>query len=388
MKKILAIAFGLFTLGSVAQQLPEFSQYINNDFLLNPAIAGTKAYAPATISYRVQWLNFTSAPTTQIGSIHGSFGKNVGVGLSVINAVAGPTSTTSAQFAYAYNFKLGKKTRLSFGLAPMLIQQSLQKNKLTLDEANDNTFNKINGTTLIADVNAGLHLYSDRYFISFSMPQIMENKVRLGDALFTEKLKRHYVLYAGNDFPVKEKYVFTPSILVKAMEYGAPVQYDVNFKATFNQVFFTGLSYRGSTSQSMTETAVAFVGIMKFNFVFGYSYDYAFSSLHSYSAGSHEVFLTYRIGQKKPAPVASSAKIESIPAETPTSKAEQAPTETPAPKVESTPSETSPAKAEQTPAETTTPKVEATPAETPTPKVEASPSETPTPSAEPPKKGK
>lgn len=387
MKKIFIAAFGLFTLGSVAQQLPEFSQYINNDFLLNPAIAGTKAYAPATISYRVQWLNFTSAPTTQVGSIHGSFGKNVGVGLSVINAVAGPTSMTSAQFAYAYNFKLSKKTRLSFGLAPMLIQQSLQKNKLTLDEANDNTFNKINGTTLIADVNAGVHLYSDRYFISFSMPQIMENKVRLGDALFTEKLRRHYVLYAGNDFNVKEKYVITPSILVKAMDYGAPVQYDVNFKATFNQVFFTGLSYRGSTSQSMTETAVAFVGIMKFNFVFGYSYDYAFSSLHSYSAGSHEVFLTYRIGQKKPAPITSTAKIESIPAETPTPKVESTPANTPTPKAEQTSTETSSPKVESTPSEAPAQKVESTPTETPTPKVESA-SDTTTPQAEQPKKGK
>jgi type IX secretion system PorP/SprF family membrane protein len=311
MKNILAFILGLFAFSMVAQQLPEFSQYLNNDFLLNPAIAGTKNYAPATISTRVQWLNFSSAPTTQIGSIHGAFNKNIGAGLSVINAVAGPTSMTSVQLAYSYRLKLSEKMKLSFGVAPMMIQQSLQKDKLTLDQSNDNTFNRISGKTMIADLNAGAYLYGDKYFVSFSVPQVMENKVRLGDALFTEKLKRHYLLYGGYDFKVKEKYVLTPSVLVKAMEGGAPVQVDLNIKATFNQLFWVGLSYRGSSSQSFNETAVAFIGIMKFNFLFGYSYDYSFSSLHSYSAGSHEVFLTYRIGQKKEAaapPVETTAK--------------------------------------------------------------------------------
>lgn len=307
---IIVFVFGFFTCTGIAQQLPEFSQYINNDFLLNPAIAGTKNYAPATISSRVQWLNFTSAPTTNIGSIHGSIAKNTGLGFTVINAVAGPTSTTSMQFAYSYNIKLTQKMRLAFGLAPMLIQQSLQKDKLTLDESNDNTFNRISGKTMIADLNTGVYLYADKYFVSFSVPQVLENKVRLGDALFTERLMRHYVVYSGYDFAVKEKYVLTPSVLVKAMESGAPVQYDLNLKATYNQFIFAGLSYRGSTSKSMAETAVAFLGVMRFNFVFGYSYDYSFSSLHSYSAGSHEVFLTYRIGYKKPAqaPAETTAK--------------------------------------------------------------------------------
>lgn len=310
MKNIIAIAFGFICLGAVAQQLPEMSQYLNNDYLLNPAIAGTKDYAPATIGYRVQWLNFTDQPTTQIGSIHGSLNKNVGIGLAIANTVAGPTSMTSAQFAYSYKIKLNEKLKLSFGLAPMLIQQSLQKDKLTLDQQNDNTFARISGKTMIADLNTGAYLYSDKFFVSLSAPQIMENKVRLGDALFTEKLKRHYLLYGGYNFKVKEKYVITPSTLIKAMQSGAPLQVDLNVKATYNEFLFGGLSYRGSTSQSFNESAIIFLGVMRFNFVFGYSYDYSFSSLHSYSAGSHEVFLTYRIGAKKPAPPAETTAKE------------------------------------------------------------------------------
>jgi len=307
MKNILFITFSLCMLGATAQQLPELSQYLNNDFLLNPAIAGTKDYAPVTISARMQWVGFNNAPSTQIASIHGAITNNVGLGLSVTNATAGPTSSTTAQLAYSYRIKLNEKTKLSFGLAPMIIQQSLQKDKMTLDEQNDNTFNRISGKTMIADVDAGVYLYGSKYFVSFSLPQLLENKVRLGDALFTERLKRTYVLYGGYNFDVKEKFMLTPSVLIKAIEGGAPIQFDVNFKATYNKLIWLAVSYRSSTSQSITEAAVASLGVMKYNFVFGYSYDYSLSSISKYSSGSHEVFLTYKINCKKKEASANSA---------------------------------------------------------------------------------
>ena len=299
MKNILFLTLSLFTFEAVAQQLPELSQYLNNDFLLNPAVAGTKEYAPVTISARMQWVGFNNAPSTQIASIHGALTNNVGLGLSVTNTVAGPTSNTTVQLAYSYRIKLNSKTKLSFGVAPMLIQQSLQKDKMTLDEQNDNTFNRISGKTMIADVDAGVYLYGSKYFVSLSVPQLLENKVRLGDALFTEKLKRTYVLYGGYNFDVKHNFVLTPSVLIKAMQGGAPIQFDLNFKATYNKLVWLGLSYRSSTSQSFSEVAVASLGVMKYNFVFGYSYDYSLSSISKYSSGSHELFLTYRINCKK-----------------------------------------------------------------------------------------
>ena len=299
MKRILFLTLSVLSLGAIAQQLPEFSQYIYNDYLLNPAIAGTKDYAPVTVSARMQWVGFNNAPTMQIGSIHGGVTKNVGLGFTVSNVIAGPTSSTSAQFAYAYRIKLSEKTKLSFGVAPMIIQQSLQKDKMTLDEQNDITFNRISGKTMIADVNAGVYLYGKKYFVSLSVPQLMENKVRMGDALFTEKLKRTYVLYGGYDFDVEEKFVLTPSALIKAIEGGAPIQFDVNFKATYNKFIWLGLSYRSSASKNFNEVAVASLGLMKYNFVFGYAFDYSLANISTYSSGSHEVFLTYRISCKK-----------------------------------------------------------------------------------------
>lgn len=295
MKKIFVFAFLIFAGAVVAQQVPLFSQYLNNDFLLNPAVAGTKSYAPASISARMQWAGFSGAPASQTASIHGALNSRVGLGLALINHGAGATKMNSAQFAYSYRVRLTGKIRMAFGLAPMLIQHAVSKEKLTLEDANDNTFNRMSGRTMVADLNAGVHVYAAKWTASVSAPQLFESRYRLGDDLFRERLQRHYLVFGSYDFACGEKFVITPSSLIKVIESGAPLQFDVNVKATYNQLLWAGLSYRAASSQSFNEAAVIFVGVQKFNFAFGYAFDYSFSALRSYSSGSHEVFLTYRI---------------------------------------------------------------------------------------------
>ncbi|MGQ0827180.1 MAG: PorP/SprF family type IX secretion system membrane protein [Bacteroidota bacterium] len=299
MKKILIAFLVVIHTLATAQQLPEFSMYLQNEYLLNPAIAGTKDYAPAIVSHRSQWLNFRDAPTTQIGSIHGPLNQRVGLGLSLLNHETGPTVTMSAQLSYAYRLKLTDKIKLSFGIAPTVIQHYLNKNKIKLEEQNDNTFNRISGKTLVADVNAGVYVYSDNYYVGVAVPQLMENKLRMGDALFKEHLKRHYLLHAGYDHSLNEKYVLSPSLLFKLIENGSPAQIDINVKATYNKLIWAGLSYRFSTAGYFNEAAIAFLGVSKANFSFGYSYDYSFASVGVHSNGSHELFISYRIPLKK-----------------------------------------------------------------------------------------
>lgn len=292
---ILAVLSG--TLAN-AQQLPEFSMYLQNDFLLNPAIAGTKDYIPVSVSHRSQWVNFNNSPNTQIASVHGAVNEKAGLGLSLIKHETGPTGMMSAQLSYSYRIRLNDKLKLSFGLAPMIIQQSLNKSKITLEEQNDNTFNRISGKTLIADLNAGVYMYSEKYFVGISVPQLAGNKIRMGDDLFKEQLKRHYLLHAGYDHVINEKYTLTPSLLLKVIESGAPPQMDINIKATYNRSVWALLSYRFSASSYFNEAAIASVGIFKANFSFGYSFDYSFHSIGMQSSGSHELFIGYRIPVK------------------------------------------------------------------------------------------
>ena len=60
-KIILVFVLFLFTQESKSQQLPIFSQYMFNDYVINPGVAGTLDYIPLRMTYRNQWTGFTGA---------------------------------------------------------------------------------------------------------------------------------------------------------------------------------------------------------------------------------------------------------------------------------------------------------------------------------------
>lgn len=309
MKRNVTFFLLLISIAMAAQQIPGYTQYQFNNFILNPAIAGTTEYIPLSISNRMQWNGFKDAPSVQTGSLHGAISPKIGLGIALMNAKTGPNSFASAQLAYAYHLKLAEKVTLSFGLAPMLIQYSLAKSSLTLDQPSDNTFARAGSKNMIVDLNAGIYLHCDSaYYISFSAPQIFENKLRISDDFSTDRLKRHLLLNAGCIMAVNDRYALEPSVLVKAAE-ALPLQADLNLKAWYRHMAWLGISYRSSTSTWSSNEALAFmIGVRKPTFDFGYSYDYNFTSLRFYSLGSHEIFFSYKILRKKKAEVKNPAQ--------------------------------------------------------------------------------
>lgn len=300
MKNKLLLFYILIVTISNAQQLPQFSQYFQNELLLNPAVAGTKQYIPVAFTHRMQWASFKDAPTSQLFSIHGAVSNKMGLGLLLSNHETGPTHQVSAQFSYAYQLKINDSTKLSFGVAPMIMQYSLEKDRIMLDDKNDNTFNRIGGKTLVADVNAGIYLYGKNYALGFSAPQLMENKLRMGDELFTERLQRHYLVFATYTHKLNQTYSLTPSLLFKTVKSASPPsQFDATMKVGYKEFLWAGASYRWDISKKMNNACVVFLGVSQFNFSFGYSFDYNFGVVNQFGNGSHELFLSYKIIRKK-----------------------------------------------------------------------------------------
>lgn len=46
------------------QQLPVYSQYLYNKFLINPSIAGSDGYTSFSLTAREQWVGYEGAPRT------------------------------------------------------------------------------------------------------------------------------------------------------------------------------------------------------------------------------------------------------------------------------------------------------------------------------------
>ena len=102
MKKIyLAVLLSLGGLiEATAQQDPHYTQYMYNMNVINPAFAGSMENLSFGLLYRKQWVDIEDSPSTGTFSGHSPVGKNVGLGLSVINDKIGPVEETNA---YAEN---------------------------------------------------------------------------------------------------------------------------------------------------------------------------------------------------------------------------------------------------------------------------------------------
>jgi len=77
MKKNYIIALlllaGLFNVN--AQQDPQYTQYMYNMSVVNPAYAGSKDAISTGLLYRKQWVNIEGAPTTFTAFAHSPVGK-------------------------------------------------------------------------------------------------------------------------------------------------------------------------------------------------------------------------------------------------------------------------------------------------------------------------
>lgn len=297
-KKILLAAVLLSgALSSSAQQDILVSQYMFNHLLLNPAYAGSKDYMMSTLLYRKQWVDFDGAPETQVASIHGPLGlTNFGWGALVSHDHIGVTDRTDAYLNGAYHLRVGSRLRLSLGLRAGGGYYSYNNAGLKYWDSGDPVFAGNSATRFLPNVGAGLYLYSNKFYCGLSVPTIISYdpsktiSVDLSTAEIVPNQVRHYFATAGVALELHPDVVMKPSILVKYVD-NAPVEADFNLNFLLSNFLWIGGSYR---------TGDSFVAIAEFQLTrklrLGYSYDFTFTDIKNYSAGSHEIMLGYDFG--------------------------------------------------------------------------------------------
>ena len=63
-----------------AQQLPQLTQYMHNDYIFNQAVAGSRPALELRSGHRYQWVGVQDAPRTFTLSGHSLVGRQMGVG--------------------------------------------------------------------------------------------------------------------------------------------------------------------------------------------------------------------------------------------------------------------------------------------------------------------
>jgi len=298
MKKIIIkTLLVLAVINTQAQQDPLISQYMFNGLFINPAYAGSHEFYSATLTFRKQWVNFDGAPMTSIASVDGPIGgKNMGLGLIVMNDQIGVTRQNKVVANYSYHLKIGDKGKLALGISAGASQYSARTSSLTVWDENDIMFTSDQSSGLIPRFGFGAYYFKEKWFAGLSIPTLMAYvpNNRFSMNVNETFLKRHYILNGGLVMPVNEKVKVKPSILFKYLP-NAPLQVDLNFSVLINDAIWLGTSFRSG------DAVVAIVEYQANNkFRVAYAYDITFSGIRKYSAGSHELLIGFDFGKSVP----------------------------------------------------------------------------------------
>ena len=300
MKKItifLAFGFLLFFNETNAQQDPQYTQYMYNMNVVNPAYAGSRGTLSLGLLGRSQWTSVDGAPKTLTFDVHAPLGKKVGVGLSVIADEIGPAKETNIYADFSYTLTTSEEGRLAFGLKGGVTLLNVNLLDVVLPQtssAGDPVFDEnINDT--FPNFGAGVYYYTNKWYAGFSVPNILKSEHLDKDNINTKASEEvHYFLTGGYVFDLSSTLKFKPSLMFKGVA-GAPVSIDINANFLMYDRFEVGASYR-------IEDAVSLLfnfGVTP-DFRIGYAYDYTISEFsNSNTGGSHEIILLYDIDFSK-----------------------------------------------------------------------------------------
>ena len=285
------IAFILFNCWTgVAQQLPQFTQYMFNTVSINPAYAGSRETLSIVGLHRTQWAGLEGAPTTQTLSMHTPLrNEKIGLGLSFINDELGYQNFSYLYGDFSYTIQTGANTKLAFGIKAGFTSYSLDP-AFRAAESSDPVIYGYEDRWK-PNIGAGVYWHSERWYIGLSSPRIL-NTDYTGTDDFEALERQSYYLTGGYVFDLSQSVKFKPAALLKATN-GAPLSFDVTANFLFNEVFWIGAAYR------VNESAGALGGIADFQISkqlrIGYAYEYPISDLRPYTSGTHEVLLMFEL---------------------------------------------------------------------------------------------
>jgi type IX secretion system PorP/SprF family membrane protein len=318
MKKYI-VAFLILTHSTVfAQQKAQFTQYIMNQYLLNPALSGMENYTDLKLSHRKQWQGIKDAPQTSFVTINMPLGDEYlwanpltqfygadgdpmsrsymqnytsspahhGIGATFLSDQAGPLRNLEVNATYAYHLQLSNAFNLSVGVSAGISKTTLNANDLDFGTGFiDPALAGINNKVTRPNVSVGTWLYGARFFAGVSVDQFAGGKLILtqNSSVSLSNTKPNIFLTTGYKFSIDEEIAFLPSILYKNIN-GTINTYDINGKIILKDRIWFGASYRKNDS---------FAGYAGFNISklinLSYAYDTTTSALNQIGKGSHEV---------------------------------------------------------------------------------------------------
>ena len=274
---------------SMAQQLPQFTQYMYNTIAINPAYAGSRETLTLVGLHRNQWAGFPGAPSTQTLSVHSPLNReNIGLGLSFINDELGFENHVYLYGDFSYSIKLNAISKLAFGLKAGFTSFNID-NRLFELNPDDQLIGKIEDRWN-PNIGAGVMWLWDRGYLGLSAPRLINHSYANSPYKAMERIS--YYFTGGYVFDIGLSTKFKPSVMFKTTN-GATLSTDVSANFLFFEKLWLGTSYRFNNSAG----AIGFMTDYQIlrDWRIGYTFELPTSEIRPYTHGTHELVIMFEV---------------------------------------------------------------------------------------------
>ena len=279
----------------MAQQDPQFSQYMFNTMYFNPGFAGTEGITKLTAIHRSQWLGYSPtvgggiAPTTQIISFTAPIFKiNSGFGAYIVNDKLGPQNNLEAQASFAYHLGI-KESKLSLGMRVGIYSQTLDFDLYRPTQPDPLLQESGKESQVRPDLAVGAFFRKEKYYAGVSFSHLIKSEFDFG-LNQRSALQSHLYVTGGYYYQINFDLRFQFSTLIKSDF--TKTSADLSAIAYFKDKMWGGLSFRQS------EAAILLLGysfLKDKSLRLGYALDYVVKDQQAKQPTSHEFMLSYEL---------------------------------------------------------------------------------------------
>lgn len=280
---------------SNAQQDSQFTQYMYNMSVINPAYAtAEEGILKLGGLYRTQWVGLEGAPKTGSFFAHTPINDKIEMGISFTNDNIGDVVNENNIFAdFAYVLPVGIESKISFGVKAGVTLFDTNFNGFQLQSggaSTDQAFDE-NISRAFPNLGIGAFFFTDTYYLGFSAPNMLSTKHLENEngIKATGVQNVHYFLTGGYVFDIDGNVKLKPAFMARGVK-GAPLAVDITANVLIHEKLEVGLGYRLDDAMS---------ALVNFRITpelrVGYAYDYTTTNLGDFNSGSHEILILFDV---------------------------------------------------------------------------------------------
>ena len=286
---IILFLFCALAWSSLAQQLPQYSQWTSHQLALNPAHAGIKKCIDVHALYRNQWVGMSDSPTSGFftASIplktkqNKLFTPRHGLALRFEGDKAGMFNTNRLNLGYAAHFNFTTETRLSLGVFAGVFNFGFDHSRATTLVPDEAVMREV--SIVRPDAHFGAWWNGKNYYLGLMVNQLLPMNLGVGSSQF----RFHSAINGGFKWAVNDDFAILPHAILR-MPIVSKMNADVLVNFDYRNQVNLGVGYR-------TTDAVLLIAGFKINqqFSLNYSFDLNVSGLSHVSKHTHEIGISF-----------------------------------------------------------------------------------------------